>query len=549
MLRGGISAAVGLLLVIPRAVSATADEAALSLADRDQLAVYARDTWRSLDALAGAGALPPDSISRTEVGWKAAEYTSPTNVAAYLWSTIAAEDLKIITPEEATRRIGATLVTLGRMDRSNGFFYSWYDPRTGDRLHAWPGGGGAIRPFLSSVDNGWLAVALMMVANHRPEVRPTALALLSPMNFQFFYDPYDAADPIAHPGLLRGGYFPEDKAFATFHYGTLNTEPRIASYVGIARGQLPPDHYFRMTRSAPLASAAAPTRKYLDVPVVEGSSAYRGIRFVPSWDGTMFEALMVPLFVPEALWAGESWGKNHPRYVQGQIEAGLKDQGLGTWGMSASSDPDGGYAPYGVPQLGSSQTSRVPSSVVTPHATFLALPFAPRQAMDNLRLLATTYPIYGDYGFLDSVDVHKKTVSKHILTLDQGMVLASIANALAGNAIQKTFCSQSVEAVIRPLIALERFALDPESLAIRSPSPSATLNDRPQPAPPVETLPAITTGVLAAPPRRKRGREPGGASRTSRRAPSGASPPPDRRPGPGPRRSGRGSRPRGANSG
>ncbi len=158
------------------------------------------------------------------------------------------------------------------MDRSNGFFYSWYDPRTGDRLRAWPGGGGSIRPFLSSVDNGWLAVALMMVANHRPEVRPTALALLAPMNFHFFYDPFDAADPIAHPGLLRGGYFPEEKAFTAFHYGTLNTEPRIASYVGIARGELPPDHYFRMTRGARPASASEPTRRYLDVPVVEGSS-------------------------------------------------------------------------------------------------------------------------------------------------------------------------------------------------------------------------------------------------------------------------------------
>ncbi len=102
MLRGGISAAVGLLLVIPRAASATAEEGALSMADRDQLAVYARDTWRSLDALAGSGALPSDSLSRTEVGWKAAEYTSPTNVAAYLWSTIAAEHLQIITPEDSS---------------------------------------------------------------------------------------------------------------------------------------------------------------------------------------------------------------------------------------------------------------------------------------------------------------------------------------------------------------------------------------------------------------------------------------------------------------
>ena len=66
------------------------------------------------------------------------------------------------------------------------------------------------------------------------------------MNFAFFYNPYDADNPIAHPGLLRGGYWPEEKMFTEFHYGTLNTEPRIASYVGIARGQLPSEHYYRM---------------------------------------------------------------------------------------------------------------------------------------------------------------------------------------------------------------------------------------------------------------------------------------------------------------
>ena len=39
------------------------------------------------------------------------------------------------------------------------------------------------------------------------------------------------------------------------------------------------------------------------------------MNIVPTWGGSMFEALMVPLLVPEEQWARHSWGINHPLYV------------------------------------------------------------------------------------------------------------------------------------------------------------------------------------------------------------------------------------------
>ncbi len=54
--------------------------------------------------------------------------------------------------------------------------------------------------------------------------------------------------------------------------------------------------------------------------VNEGTFSYREMQFVPTWDGTMFEALMVSLLVPEAEWAPRSWGTNHPLYVRAQID-------------------------------------------------------------------------------------------------------------------------------------------------------------------------------------------------------------------------------------
>ncbi len=454
MNRAGLLAALGVLWLAPTTAPA-ADPGPLTDADRELLTTYARDTWRSLDALAGDGALPTDCLARQNSGWVAAGYTSPTDVAAYIWSTLAAEDLGLIAHDDASRRLGKTLTSLAKAERSHGFFFNWYDPKTGARLQSWPGGG-PVRPFLSSVDNGWLAAALMMVANTRHEFRPAAEALLGPMNFGFFYDPFDPAAPEAHPGLLRGGYYPDDHAFTTYHYGMLNTEPRIASYIGIARGDLPADHYYRMTRVQP--PDQGPKHSYLGVTVDEGTRPYRDVRIVPSWDGTMFEALMVPLFVPEAAWAEQSWGRNHPLYARAQIEYGLQDARLGFWGISASTDPDGGYKAYGIPALGASDPKAKAPAIVTPHASFLALPFAPKQAVENLQALALAFPaVYSPLGFFDAVDVANGRVAEHLLTLDQGMSLAAIANALRDNCLQRAFSAGAIESAVRPVIAPEHF--------------------------------------------------------------------------------------------
>ena len=260
------------------------------------------------------------------------------------------------------------------------------------------------------MDNGWLAAALIMVRNTRPALRERAEALLEPMDFGFFYEPYDPADPVKHPGQLHGGYWPDDRSFGTLH-GMVNTEPRIASYIGIARGQLPPEHYYRIcrtlaagTRSAAEQVPRGESRTYLGVAVFEGHYTYRGMRIVPSWGGSMFEALMVPLFVPEARWAPRSWGVNHPLYVRAQIEHGLDEARYGYWGFSPAAGPRGATAPTASTPSAPTPTATRPTTttcrraprtpgaftdgVVTPHASFLALPFAPREAMANLRALA-----------------------------------------------------------------------------------------------------------------------------------------------------------------
>ena len=49
----------------------------------------------------------------------------------------------------------------------------------------------------------------------------------------------------------------------------------------------------------------------------------------------MFEALMVPLVVPEENWGRRSWAVTHPLYVESQIEFGLEEAELRLLGLLA----------------------------------------------------------------------------------------------------------------------------------------------------------------------------------------------------------------------
>ena len=153
-----------------------------------------------------------------------------------------------------------------------------------------------------------------------------------------------------------------DVWYTGHHYGAFNTEPRIASYLGIASGQIPAKHYFGTFRTFPndncdcAWSETKPVGEWKtydgDLDVFEGALPYRGMNIVPTWGGSMFEALMVPLFVPEETWGPRSWGVNHPLYVRGQIEHGMDEAAYGYWGFSPSNNPAGGYREYGVDMLG-----------------------------------------------------------------------------------------------------------------------------------------------------------------------------------------------------
>jgi hypothetical protein len=480
--------------VIVGAVIALALAQPAAAHQRSPLHRYAEGTWRSFAAMTDdRTGLPADVLN---VDGTTSVQTSTTNIGAYMWSAVVAERLGIIGRRELASRMRRTITTLEGMERhqASGQFYNWYDHHTGAKLTAWPPTGAPLTPILSSVDNGWLATGLRIVANSVPEVSRRAQALYDSMDFGFYYRPVE--------NQILFHYVP-DTDHAQCCYNTYVSESRIATYIGIAKGEIPPRAVYGTYRAFPdtcdwswtETRPQGSTRTYFDTSVYDGALAYNGTLVTPSWGGSMFEALMPSLFVPEERWAPGSWGANHPLTVDAQIHHGLQEAGYGYWGFSPANIPEGGYDAYGVDGIGSNPDgyysnedktlidhgwpgcpgrdpkpdpppSAYTNGVVTPHAAFLGLRFRPQAAIADLRKLERDFDIYTPLGFLDTVNVQTGVTSKSYLSLDQGMIMAALGNALGHDVLRRAFATSDVERTLRPVIGVEEFASSPRPCTI-----------------------------------------------------------------------------------
>ena len=204
----------------------------------------------------------------------------------------------------------------------------------------------AAEPSLSSVDNGWLATGLRVVANRVPELSLARAGALrqrwtsasttgrrQPDLFHYVPDTGVEAVLLRHDRLARAG-------------------SRATS--GSPRARSRRRHYFGAYRVVPghlrLELDGDPARR-LHAHVLRRSTStrarypYNGTRVTPSWGGSMFEALMPALFVPEEQWAPGSWGANHPLTVEAQIHHGLARPATAT---GASRPPTSPRAATGV---------------------------------------------------------------------------------------------------------------------------------------------------------------------------------------------------------
>ena len=101
-------ACVGLIGAPPAAQAASAEDAAT-------LHRYGAATWQSFAAMTDEDSgLPADTLHYD--GTRSVQ-TSTTNIGAYMWSALVAEELGVISHAEVVERLGTTLTTIERLER------------------------------------------------------------------------------------------------------------------------------------------------------------------------------------------------------------------------------------------------------------------------------------------------------------------------------------------------------------------------------------------------------------------------------------------------
>ena len=243
---GGLAALAlgGLFLIAPAWIGDMQSEdlrgkAPLSADARGTFEDLARRTWRffSDNVPFGAGdgsPLPPDNVQMDPpVG--AARRTSPTNIALYLLSGLAAHRLGLVGVEELRGRVAATAGVLERLEKWRGQLYNWYDIDTLEPL----------RPrCVSSVDSGNLAAALLLCANAKEigaALGARLEALARGMDLAALYD--DRRE------LFFIGMDAQTGRPSAGHYDLLASEARILSFTAMLLGQIPTGHWARLGRA------------------------------------------------------------------------------------------------------------------------------------------------------------------------------------------------------------------------------------------------------------------------------------------------------------
>ncbi len=444
---------------------AVVDPSTLPSDDRAFLERVAADTWRGLAALsdresglpvdhvrlaappADEGIAPRDGVvsgADTTIGADVGDYTSISNVGLHLAAVVAAHEIGLVSDADAVAAVSRVLDTLDGLETHDGFFFNYYDTTSRERSSN----------FLSFVDTSWLTAGLILVRTSFPALAARCSRLVERMHYGFFYD--------ARRHQVSHGYYVHRRARSRYDYGVLYTEARLGVLLGIGKGEIPEDAWFDMVRTYPADCAgqtATPRgvrrQKVRGHTVVSGYYEWGGVRFVPSWGGSMFEALMPALVLDEQRVAPRSLGANDVAHALVQRRFATETLGYPVWGMSPSAIPaSDGYGEYGVPVLG---TRGYRPGAVTPHASALALLVDSDAATANLRALASRFPIYGEYGFYDAVDPRTGVVARAYLALDQALFFLAVADHLKPHCLQDLFAADPILRRALPVIADERF--------------------------------------------------------------------------------------------
>lgn len=233
--------------------------------------------------------------------------------------------------------------------------------------------------------------------------------------------------------LLHIGYNAQERRLDAGYYDLLASEMRLGSFMLVATGVLPQEHWFRLGRQ------------------ITTSGSYAALL---SWSGSIFEYLMPLLVMPT--YDGTLLDETYKGVVNRQIEY-ARGNGIRSgvpWGVSESgySAVDAGltyqYRPFGVPGLGYKR-GLGEDLVVAPYASVMAAMVDPVASVTNLRRLRDEGKL-GQYGFFEAIDYtparikrgKSEAVVRQFMVHHQGMSFLAMAYVLLDQPMQRRLMAQ-----------------------------------------------------------------------------------------------------------
>ena len=276
----------------------------------------------------------------------------------------------------------------------------------------------ALSDPLSAATNGVGSSAAALLVRRLHAIADQANQLFSEMDFSFLFDPTRK--------LFSIGFRAWDRELDPSCYDLLASEARLASFLAIAKGEVPPDHWFRLGRAL--------------TPVGRGS-------VLISWSGSMFEYLM-PALVMRAP-ANSLLDQTNRLVVARQMRYGA-EHGV-PWGVSESGfnardlAQTYQYSSFGVPGLGLKR-GLSENLVIAPYATALAAMIEPKEAVRNFARLSKA-GASGRYGFREALDYTERrrpegasvAIVSSYMAHHQGMALVALGNVLNDRAMVERF--------------------------------------------------------------------------------------------------------------
>ena len=386
--------------------------------------------------------------------------TSSTNIGLSLLAVISAYDLNFIDEENTIEYLNNIILSIESLPKWNGHLYNWYNTKTKEPL---------LPRYISTVDSGNFIGYLYTVKPFLEELdkkikkqqniidneiekqtkqKDTEKDLKNQIEENTQYTKLKQKQEkiqnclriitniikttdftllyCKDHELFSIGYNIEENKLTDSYYDLLASEARQASFIAIAKKDVPVKHWNSLSRTLTVLGK------------------YKGLI---SWSGTSFEYLMPNINMPK--YEGSLLDESCKFMILSQIKY-AKQLNI-PWGISEAAfnlkDLQGNYQykAFGVPWLGLKR-GLADEMVVSSYGGILAIFDEPKKVVNNIKRLKE-YGVEGKYGLYESIDFTPERLEKGktgvsvktFMAHHQALILLSINNLFNNNIFQNRF--------------------------------------------------------------------------------------------------------------